>query len=196
MRPPNPFRVPAAALLIAFTLSAPVLAGANAADRLAAITIANFGQVSDIYYRGAQPTGHDFADLKAIGVKTIIDLTDEDGKGVDARHAGLNFFQIPMSSTSAPSSAQVDQFLSIVNNPTYQPVYVHCKGGRHRTGTLTAVYRMANEGWTPDRAYEEMLKYDFDYGFGHGGQKKFVFAYGTAIAHKAAPVVTRASTQQ
>lgn len=195
MRPPKPFRVPAAALLIALALSTPVLAGAGVADRLAAITIENFGQVSDIYYRGAQPIGHDFSDLKALGVKTIIDLTEEDGKGLDARRAGLNFFQIPMSSTSAPSSAQVDQFLGIVNNPTYQPVYVHCKGGRHRTGTLTAVYRMANEGWTPDRAYEEMLKYDFDYGFGHGGQKKFVFAYGNATVRKAAPA-TKASTQQ
>jgi protein tyrosine/serine phosphatase len=142
----KPFRAPAAALLIALTLSASASAGAPAADRLAAITIENFGQVSDVYYRGSQPMGDDYADLKALGVKTIIDLTDDDGKGRDAREAGLQFFQIGMPSTSAPSRAQVDQFLSIVNNAEYQPVYVHCKGGRHRTGTLTAIFRMTNEG--------------------------------------------------
>lgn len=196
MRLPNPFHAPAAALLVALTLSTPVLAGAAAADRLAAISIFNFGQVSDTYYRGSQPVGDDYADLKALGVKTIIDLTEDDHKGGDARQAGLMFFQIPMSSTSAPSQAQVDQFLSIVNNPAYQPVYVHCKGGRHRTGTLTAVYRMSNEGWTPDRAYEEMLKYDFDYGFGHGGQKKFVYAYANEISKRAAATASKATTQQ
>jgi protein tyrosine/serine phosphatase len=194
MRLANPFREPASALLIALTLSAPLAAGA--ADRLAAISIANFAQVSDSYYRGSQPVGDDYADLKALGVKTIIDLTNEDDKGDRARHAGLQFIQIPMSSTSAPSRTQVEQFLSIVNNPTFQPVYVHCKGGRHRTGTLTAVYRIANEGWTADRAYEEMLKYDFDYGFGHGGQKKFVFAYGSEFARKNASPFTKATTQQ
>jgi protein tyrosine/serine phosphatase len=193
---PNPFRAPAAALLVALLVSTPVLAGSTAADRLASITIANFAQVSDIYYRGSQPTGDDFADLKALGVKTIIDLTDEDDKGMDARQAGLRFVQIPMSSTSAPSAAQVEQFLSIVNDPAHQPVYVHCKGGRHRTGTLTAVYRMANEGWPPDRAYEEMLKYDFDYGFGHGGQKKFVYAYGNELTRKTAATAAKATTQQ
>lgn len=196
MRLPNPFRAPATALLVALTLSTPVLAGAASADRLASITIPNFGQVSDIYYRGAQPEGDDFAALKALGVKTIIDLTEEDAKGREARDAGLTFFQIKMSSTSAPTAAQVEEFLKIVNNPQYQPVYVHCKGGRHRTGTLTAVYRMANEGWTPDRAYEEMLKYDFDYGFGHGGQKKFVYAYGNELARKTASTTVKATPQQ
>lgn len=192
----NLFRAPAAALLIALALSTPVVAGAPATDRPAAITIPNFGQVSDAYFRGSQPRGDDYADLKALGVKTIIDLTDEDDKGREARQAGLQFFQLPMSSTSAPSAAQVEQFLSIVNDEAYQPVYVHCKGGRHRTGTLTAVYRMANEGWTPERAYEEMLKYDFDYGFGHGGQKKFVFSYGEALSRKTANAGAKTATQQ
>jgi tyrosine-protein phosphatase SIW14 len=192
----KPFRTPLAALLIALTLSASAFAGAPAADRLAAITIENFGQVNDLYYRGAQPMDDDYADLKALGVKTIIDLTDDDGKGRDARQAGLQFFQIGMPSTSAPSRAQVDQFLSIVNNPAYQPVYVHCKGGRHRTGTLTAIYRMSNEGWNADRAYEEMLKYDFDYGFGHGGQKKFVYSYGSELERARAAGNSKAATQQ
>jgi tyrosine-protein phosphatase SIW14 len=191
----KPFHAPVAALLLALTLAAPAFAAAPAADRLAAITIANFGQVSEVYYRGSQPMGDDYADLKALGVKTIIDLTDDAGKGSEARQAGLKFFQIGMPSTSAPSRAQVDQFLRIVNDPANQPVYVHCKGGRHRTGTLTAIYRISNEGWNADRAYEEMLKYDFDYGFGHGGQKKFVFSYGSDLERTRA-ASAKATTQQ
>jgi protein tyrosine/serine phosphatase len=173
------------ALLVALMLSAPAVAGAPADDRYAKTTIENFGHVNDTYFRGGQPVGDDYADLKAIGVKTIIDLTDDDDdKSRAPRQAGLKFFQIPMSSTSAPSRTQVAQFLSIVNDPANQPVYVHCKGGKHRTGTLTAIYRISNEGWTADRAYEEMLKYDFDYGFGHGGQKKFVYEYGRSATQQ------------
>ncbi len=189
----RPIRAAAAAVLTAIALGAPAGASAQAAKQPATVTIENFGQVSDAYYRGAQPEGEDFSQLAAMGVKTIIDLTDERGKGAEAREAGLKFVQIPMSSTSPPSNAQIEEFLEVVNDPVHQPVYVHCKGGRHRTGTLTAVYRMAHDGWTAEKAYEEMLKYDFAYGFGHGGQKKFVYSYGANLDRTRA---VAAATQQ
>src|SRR5262245_5913293 len=59
--------------------------GTTSSSAIAAVKIDNFGQVNDRYYRGAQPEGHDYADLAAIGVKTVIDLT-LDG---EAREAGL-----------------------------------------------------------------------------------------------------------
>ena len=177
----SPVRTTVLTAVVATLLAIPAFAN-GPADRLAAITIENFGQVNDVYYRGGQPSGGDYADLKALGVRTIIDLTNEGSdQGRAAKQAGLKYFSVPMSSTSAPSATQVDQFLALVNDPANQPVYVHCKGGRHRTGTLTAVYRMSNDGWSADRAYEEMLKYDFDYGFGHGGQKRFVYGYKPAL---------------
>lgn len=194
MRVSNPFRTLATALILAFAFATPGLATAPDREALTRITIENFGQVNDMYFRGAQPEGRDYADLKAAGVKTIIDLTDAGGDNRPAAaRAGLQFFDLPMSSTSPPSAAQVDQFLRIVNDPANLPVYVHCKGGRHRTGTLTAVYRMAHDGWSSDQAYEEMLKYDFAYGFGHGDQKKFVFAFGR---DRAGAVAGTKTTQQ
>lgn len=191
----KPFRIAAAALIAAFVFSVPVSAGAPATDRLSKISIENFGRVSDVYYRGAQPEDDDFTDLAALGVKTIIDLTDEPGKGDEARQAGLRFVQIPMSSTTPPTQAQVDEFLRIANDPAHQPVYVHCKGGRHRTGTLTAVYRMSAHGWSAERAYKEMLEYDFAYGFGHGKQKKFVYAFGDNL-ERSRVTASKATSQQ
>lgn len=44
-------------------------------------------------------------------------------------------------------------------DPVSGPVYVHCDGGRHRTGAMIAVYRMAIEGWDIQRAYREMRQY-------------------------------------
>src|SRR6266542_1419505 len=57
------------------------------------------------------------------------------------------------------------------------PVFVHCAGGRHRTGVMTAVYRMAVDGWGVDQAYQEMKRYDFSTSWGHGCYKDYVFDY-------------------
>ena len=60
-----------------------------------------------------------------------------------------------------------------------QPVYVHCKGGRHRTGGMTAIYRIAHDGWTADQAFKEMQEYDFDNGIfgGPGAQKRYIYDF-------------------
>jgi protein tyrosine/serine phosphatase len=83
----------------------------------------------------------------------------------------------------------VTQFLELVNDPGNQPVFVHCKGGRHRTGVMTAVYRMTADGWTADKAYQEMKQYRFEGFPGHPTLKKFVYEYYTKVA--SAPVVEK-----
>ena len=65
-----------------------------------------------------------------------------------------------------------------MNDPANQPVYVHCQGGRHRTGIMTAVYRMTHDSWTADRAFDEMVHYQFKKGWvSHDTLKRFVFGF-------------------
>ena len=61
--------------------------------------------------------------------------------------------------------------------PNRPQVAVHCIGGRHRTGALTAVYRMTQDGWTADRAFSEMKRYHFGADFLHPALKTFVYSY-------------------
>jgi tyrosine-protein phosphatase SIW14 len=93
----------------------------------------------------------------------------------------MKFYRIPLTTTDAPSESAVATFLKIVNDPANQPVYVHCQGGRHRTGAMTALYRMTQDGWTPDQAYDEMRNFDFEGFPGHPALKKFVYDYSSAI---------------
>jgi tyrosine-protein phosphatase SIW14 len=155
------------------------------------VRIDNFGKVNERYYRGAQPNGRDFADLHALGVKMVIDLAREGDKNeaANVEAAGMRFVRIPLTTGDAPSQAAIDKFLSLVNDPAKQPVYVHCMGGRHRTGALTAVYRMSREGWTADRAFTEMKQYRFGADFLHLELKKFVYSYYSRLNEGQAPKV-------
>lgn len=91
--------------------------------------------------------------------------------------SGMKYFSIKMSDSSWPTKEQVEGFLKIVTDPVNQPVFVHCKGGHHRTGIMTAVYRIEHDGWTADQAYAEMSQYGFNSGIGHQGLKHFLYFY-------------------
>lgn len=171
----------ACVLLLAFVSMMAPARGTQTAATTSGVTIKNFGKVNNNYYRGSQPNAEEFAQLKRLGVKTVIDLRkDSKREAADwVRTSGMQYFNIPLEASRAASEEQTAYFLSLVNNPANQPVYVHCKGGRHRTGALTAIYRITRDGWTADQAFEEMEQYDFNNGFfgGPGAQKKFVYSF-------------------
>src|SRR3954469_11552184 len=189
-------RIHAVALALMLISALPYQALAGGTDEkssaLSRISIENFGQISDGYYRGAQPRGHDYADLAALGVKTIIDLSnDQETEAQSAQSAGMKFFRIPLTTTAAPPAAAVEQFLKLVNDPSNQPVYVHCQGGRHRTGIMTAVYRITHDHWTPDRAFAEMVQFQFTKGIvSHNTLKNFVFDFASRLTNAAAPLAS------
>lgn len=143
--------------------------------------IKNFGKVNDSYFRGSQPNLAQLSALKAMGVKTIIDLRRDfvPEEREWAKELGLNYFNLPLKPQQPATKQQTEYFLQLVNDPANAPVYVHCKGGRHRTGALTAVYRITHDGWTAEQAFAEMKKYDFDDGLlgGPPKQKQFVFDF-------------------
>jgi len=183
-------RLSAAGLVFALAIASALPAAAQSCPAAAAtIHIDNFGRINANYYRGAQPEGQDYADLAALGIKAVIDLTDDDGSPAEAaavKNVGMAFFHIPMNTHRPPSRDELAQFLTIVDNPANQPVYVHCVGGRHRTGVMTAVYRMTQDNWTADKAFAEMKQYKYGADFLHPEFKKFVYGFQADSALAAA----------
>jgi protein tyrosine/serine phosphatase len=147
--------------------------------KFGSIKIKNFGQMDERFFRGAQPKEEDYKDLAALGVKTVIDLqTDtKDYEKRDVEALGMRYINIPMSDKSYPPSAQIEQFLKLVDDPGTGKFFVHCAGGRHRTGVMGAVYRFNKYNWNFDQVYTEMKNYDFYTRWGHGDMKKFVEDY-------------------
>ncbi len=167
----------------------------------AAAGIANFGQVNENYFRGGQPDQAGFQRLAALGIRTVIDL-QEDGKGEEpgwVEGTGMQYVRIPLSSSHPATAVETARFLDLVNDPKAWPVFVHCAGGRHRTGEMTGIYRITHDSWSADQAYEEMRKYDY-YSFpNHGSLRDYVYkyydAYRLASAQRApASAATDSST--
>ncbi len=145
----------------------------------AGATIKNFGKVNDHLYRGGQPEGDDYRQLHALGVKTIVDLRSDNEPGAQtaAEKAGLRYINLPLAPKGYPEADAAQRFLAIVNDRANGPFYVHCAGGRHRTGVMLAVYRMEVDGWDIERSYKEMKDYDFYTRFGHRCYKDYVYDY-------------------
>ena len=162
------------------------------------LKLKNFGQINANYFRGARPKDEDYKTLATMGIKTIVNLERDGDSSAQqkAEAAGLKFFLIRMSDSDRPSDNDVQKFLEIANDSANQPIFVHCKGGRHRTGLVTAVYRIVHDGWTSDQAYGEMKKFDFGYGFGHGELKDYVFAYQSKGEHNSNVGTVAGETKQ
>jgi len=167
-----------ATLALVFTLSGLAFAKGKISN-FPDIKIDNFGQMDENFYRGGRPKPEDFRNLAALGVKTVIDLTDNSREreqpAVEA--AGMRYVNIPIVDKASPSAEQIAAFLKVANDRATGKFYVHCAGGRHRTGIMGAVYRFNHDHWNYDQVYAEMKQYDFYTSNGHGKQLDFVQNY-------------------
>jgi len=141
--------------------------------------VANFGQINENYFRGAQPDEEAIERLHALGIRTVIDLQEKPVRSEAGwtRTAGMQYFNIPLSGSRPANDAQTEHFLELVNDPRNWPVFVHCHVGKHRTGEMTGIYRITHDTWTADQAQAEMLEFGY-YAFpNHGSLMRHVYSY-------------------
>jgi tyrosine-protein phosphatase SIW14 len=143
----------------------------------------NFQKVDDHVYRGAQPTNNGFKDLAERGIKTVVDLRDiGEHSQADEQKAvtdlGMRYVSIPMQGMSTPKDKQIAAGLALLNDVTNGPVFVHCKRGADRTGTMIAVYRILHDGWDSKRALSEAKSYGMS--VFQRAMQRYVMDYKTA----------------
>jgi protein tyrosine/serine phosphatase len=171
--------VQAAVLVFLAGIFSTASAQSNQPNGPSQIKIDNFGRMSERLYRGAQPKPEDYKALAALGINTIIDLRNDPREYARSatEAAGMKYINIPMSDKKRPSDEQIDSFLKLIKHSPDGVFYVHCKGGRHRTGVMGAVYRYNSDGWNYDQVYKEMKQYDYYSRWGHGALKEYVQDY-------------------
>ncbi|MEN9723127.1 MAG: hypothetical protein RJB38_1113 [Pseudomonadota bacterium] len=137
-------------------------------SRVADAAILRFREVEEAkIFRGSQPeTREDFEFLRSIGVRTILNLRTN--QKLVARHRemaqelGLQTVNIPVGSFFEPKAKVIAQVQAALKDPSLQPIFVHCRHGKDRTGLMVGLYRTAEQGWTQKEAHEEMLDLGFN----------------------------------
>lgn len=127
--------------------------------------IPNFRQAEPGLLRGGRPGVAGIAFLKAMGVKTIVSLDDDEAENraefARAKAAGMQEILLPMSGFWSPQDAKVNLALAALQNPKLRPIFVHCLHGQDRTGLIVGLYRVEAENWAPELAYSEMRQLGF-----------------------------------
>jgi len=121
--------------------------------------------VSSGVFRGGQPSLAGLSKLKEQGIKTIVSFrTSRQVIQIESKETerlGMQFVSIPLSGIGKPSDETVERFLSVVQDPSMQPVFIHCEWGQDRTGAMLGIYRQAAQHWSAEQAYREMLQLGF-----------------------------------
>ena len=115
--------------------------------------VPNFGEVTSTLFRGGQPSRDGFDELKKLGVQIVVNLRDDnaDTERSLVTTAGLQYVTIPWNCRH-PANELAARFLEVLRENPQKKVFVHCHAGVDRTGLMIAVYRMAEQRWTPEQA--------------------------------------------
>lgn len=115
-----------------------------------------------IVIRGARPDDLDFENLKALGVKNVLNLESSDDSIEPTEELGFNVMRVPLPPLLAkPDKGALAEIVEILQDPKSYPLFIHCKQGRDRTGLVVALYRVIVENASPEAAYRDMLQNGF-----------------------------------
>jgi protein tyrosine phosphatase (PTP) superfamily phosphohydrolase (DUF442 family) len=121
-----------------------------------------FHQVSAQLYRGAQPRRGGIRRLADLGVNTIVNLRGPGARTrldeAEATALGLNYFNVPLPLWGRPEDAGVRRVLEILAAPENGRIFLHCRDGVDRTGTIIALQRISRDGWLPGAAIAEATR--------------------------------------
>jgi tyrosine-protein phosphatase SIW14 len=134
------------------------------------------------FYRSGQLTAEGLRDAaNELKIRTVINVQDEYPDPKMARsfwdrtmvgeksvcdQLGIRYIHLapiphPEINNFEAQPAVIAEFLKILDDPSVYPVLLHCRAGLHRTGVLTAVYRMEFDGWTHAAAFDELKGHGF-----------------------------------
>lgn len=151
--------------------------------------VRNFEKVDAHVYRGGDPTAVGLTELGAMGVKIDLDLREESGatkvEKEQAEKLGMKYVNIPMKPFSAPTEEQMDEALSLLERSNGGPVFVHCRRGKDRTGTVIACYRIHHDGWNNHEALAEAKKHGMS--FTERGMRSFIVHFNPEVVAQAVP---------
>jgi tyrosine-protein phosphatase SIW14 len=123
----------------------------------------NFGEATPTLYRGGQPSKRGFRILANKGINIVVDLRgSRDSERKIVTDLGMQYVALPWR-CSFPKDKTFAEFLTLLRKNPGKKIFVHCRLGDDRTSMMIASYRMAQEGWSAEKAEKEMEKFGFSF---------------------------------
>jgi uncharacterized protein (TIGR01244 family) len=109
----------------------------------------SYRQVTDEFFLGAQPTSEELEQLKARGVRAVINLREPDEHDAAAEEAiakalDLRYVNLPVK-TADPKPEQADALRKLLADPANRPALLHC-GTANRAAGFWLVHRVLDDG--------------------------------------------------
>ncbi|MCO7227335.1 tyrosine-protein phosphatase [Pleionea sp. CnH1-48] len=136
-------------------VSKPFVRPAEWAQPLVTQELENCFQLDEGVYRCGQPDKKGFDELWRLGVREVLNLREFHSDDDEAEKFAFNLHRIKMNAATV-SEAQLLQALKVITQRK-QPIMWHCWHGSDRTGAVAAAYRIVVQGWSKEKAIEEML---------------------------------------
>ena len=135
---------------------------AHWAEPIALEGVPNLHRVTDGLYRSEQPNALGMKNLEKLGIRTVINLRYFNDDEDEARGTSLRTERTKIL-TWRIGDKHVIEVMKMLRKPENGPFLIHCQHGADRTGLMTAMYRILEQGWTPDEALSELT--DGGYGY-------------------------------
>lgn len=114
-----------------------------------------------------------------MGVKIDIDLrTKKEGTEIEKKAAeqlGIKYVNIPLPELSAPGKEDIQRVLKLLLSNNSGTIFVHCRRGKDRTGTIIACYRIQHDGWDNRRALAEAKQHGMS--FAERGMRAYILRF-------------------
>lgn len=124
------------------------------------ITLDNFDKVTPDIWRSEQPSDSEFKQLKANGLRSVLNLREYHTDDDEAAGLDLVLYHVKIEAGSL-SADELLRCLQIIRDAP-KPILIHCMHGSDRTGAVCAAYRIVFQKQEIEVAIEEMT----DGGFG------------------------------
>ena len=157
------------------------------------VSLPLFRRLDENYMRGGEPARGGLGVLTRLGVKTILDLRSDydytDEIKVAAERSGFIYRRLPLSVWNPPTDKEANEFVRIVTNKVEGPFFVFCSDGIHRTGEMSAIYRIMENRWDIDKALAEMDEAGFTPYYYN--LRNYVWTYARKFRPSAVPATGR-----
>jgi protein tyrosine/serine phosphatase len=124
--------------------------------------VPNLHRITPTLYRSEQPTALGMKNLEQLGIRTVINLRWFNNDRKEAAGTLLRTDRVKILTWDIDDK-HVIEVMRMLKTPDNGPFLIHCKHGADRTGLMTAMYRILEQGWSADEALEELTGGGYGY---------------------------------